>query len=54
VSDEEREQWFTEQVRQELRRAVGERDALAYEVAGRFDLNWRGLARYVRKLEPIR
>jgi hypothetical protein len=24
-------------------------DARAYEVAGRFDLNWRGLARYIRK-----
>ena len=24
-------------------------DTLAYELAGRFDLNWRGLARYWRK-----
>jgi hypothetical protein len=24
-------------------------DTRAYELAGRFDLNWRGLARYWRK-----
>ena len=28
---------------------MSEADAHAYEVAGRFDLNWRGLARYWRK-----
>ena len=33
----------------EVRRRMGEADAHAYEVAGRFDLNWRGLARYWRK-----
>ena len=54
ASDEERAQWFTEQIRLELRRRLGDRDAHAYEVAGRFDLNWRGLARYVRKLEGQR
>ena len=54
TSDEEREQWFTEQIRLELRRRLGDRDAVAYEVAGRFDLNWRGLARYLRKLEGRR
>ena len=48
-SDEAREAWFTEQVRLELRRHVAVPDADAYEVAGRFDLNWRGLARYLRK-----
>ena len=48
-SDEAREAWFTEQVRLELRRRVRVPDADAYEVAGRFDLNWRGLARYLRK-----
>ncbi|HZR22068.1 MAG TPA: MBL fold metallo-hydrolase [Vicinamibacterales bacterium] len=48
-SDEDRERWFTDQVRNELRRRVGEDEARAYEVAGRFDLNWRGLARYWRK-----
>jgi glyoxylase-like metal-dependent hydrolase (beta-lactamase superfamily II) len=48
-SDETREQWFIDELRRELRRRVGESVAQAYEVAGRFDLNWRGLARYWRK-----
>jgi len=48
-TDEDREAWFTDRVRLELRRRMNEADALAYEVAGRFDLNWRGLARYLRK-----
>jgi len=52
-SDEDREAWFTDELRRELHTRVGEADAQAYEVAGRFDLNWRGLARYWRKkLEP--
>jgi len=48
--DEDREQWFTEELRRELRRRMSDADAQAYEVAGRFDLNWRGLARYWSKL----
>jgi glyoxylase-like metal-dependent hydrolase (beta-lactamase superfamily II) len=48
-SDEEREAWFTEEVRSVLRRGAASADAHAYEVAGRFDLSWRGLARYWRK-----
>ncbi len=48
-TDQDREAWFTEEVRRELRKRHGEMDAQAYEVAGRFDLNWRGLARYWRK-----
>lgn len=48
-TDEARELWFTDQVRLQLRRRMDEADAHAYEVAGRFDLNWRGLARYLRK-----
>jgi glyoxylase-like metal-dependent hydrolase (beta-lactamase superfamily II) len=47
--DEAREAWFAEQLRTELRRHLGEDEAHAYEVAGPFDLNWRGLARYLRK-----
>jgi len=47
--DESREAWFTEQLRLELRRRLGEGEVHAYEVAGPFDLNWRGLARYFRK-----
>jgi glyoxylase-like metal-dependent hydrolase (beta-lactamase superfamily II) len=49
--DEDREQWFTEELRREMRRRMSEAEAQAYEVAGRFDLNWRGLARYWRKRE---
>jgi glyoxylase-like metal-dependent hydrolase (beta-lactamase superfamily II) len=47
--DEAREAWFTSEIRRELRRRMSEADAQAYEVAGRFDLSWRGLARYWRK-----
>ena len=49
TSDAAREEWFIDQIRAELRRRMSEADAHAYEVAGRFDLNWRGLARYWRK-----
>ena len=48
-SDEDREAWFTGEIRRELRRRMTESEAQAYEVAGRFDLSWRGLARYWRK-----
>jgi glyoxylase-like metal-dependent hydrolase (beta-lactamase superfamily II) len=48
-TDEERETWFTDAIRRELRRRMTESEAQTYEVAGRFDLNWRGLARYWRK-----
>ena len=47
--DDDREAWFSDEIRRELRRRMTEADAHAYEVAGRFDLNWRGLARYWRK-----
>jgi glyoxylase-like metal-dependent hydrolase (beta-lactamase superfamily II) len=47
--DGSREAWFTAQLRLELRRRLGESEVHAYEVAGPFDLNWRGLARYFRK-----
>jgi glyoxylase-like metal-dependent hydrolase (beta-lactamase superfamily II) len=49
--DQSREAWFTDEIRRELRRRLPEDDARAYEVAGRFDLNWKGLARYWRKRE---
>ena len=48
-SDEDRETWFANEIRRELQRRTSEADAKAYEIAGRFDLNWRGLARYWRK-----
>jgi glyoxylase-like metal-dependent hydrolase (beta-lactamase superfamily II) len=48
-NDEDREEWFAEEMRHELRRRATEADVRTYEVAGRFDLSWRGLARYWRK-----
>ena len=48
-TDQEKELWFVNEVRRDLRSRMIESDAQAYEVAGRFDLNWRGLARYWRK-----
>ena len=47
-TDEARSQWFVEQIRGELGRWMSEAEVAAYEVAGRFDLSWRGLARYWR------
>ncbi len=47
--DEAREAWFVDEVRRDLRRRMSEPAVLAYEAAGRFDLCWRGLARYWRK-----
>jgi len=51
-TDEDREAWFGDEIRRMLRQRMSESDARAYEVAGRFDLNWRGLARYWRKRQP--
>ena len=53
-SDGERESWFTDELRRELRRRMNEADAQAYEVAGPFYLSWRGLARYWRRREGVR
>src|SRR4051812_1321060 len=46
-SDEAREAWFTDEMRRMLGR-MREPDARSYEIAARFDLSWRGLARYFR------
>jgi len=51
-ADEDREKWYADELRLELTRRMNVADAHAYEVAGRFDLNWRGLARYWRKKNP--
>lgn len=48
-SDEEHEEWFADEIRRELERRANAHDARAYEVAGRFDISWRGLARYWKK-----
>jgi glyoxylase-like metal-dependent hydrolase (beta-lactamase superfamily II) len=47
--DDDRERWYADQLRLELTRRMNIADAHAYEIAGRFDLNWRGLARYWKK-----
>jgi len=52
-TDSEREAWFVEEARRALRRTLTESNALKYEAAGRFDLNWRGLARYWRKKREV-
>lgn len=50
VPDESaREAIFIDRVSQQLRMRLSEDDLKSYELAGRFDLNWRGLARYVLK-----
>jgi len=48
-SDADRERWFADELRVALWQRAGADESQAYEVAGRFDLNWRGLARYWRK-----
>lgn len=48
-TDEDREAWFADEVRREFSRRMGNADTRSYELADRFDLNWRGLARYWRK-----
>ncbi len=51
TSEEEpaREAWFVAEVRRELARRMGEADLRAYDVAGRFDLNWRGMVRFLTR-----
>ncbi len=44
-----REAWFMDQVTHAVARRTSDTDVRAYQVAGRFDLNWRGMARYVGK-----
>jgi glyoxylase-like metal-dependent hydrolase (beta-lactamase superfamily II) len=46
--DVAREAWFIGEVRRHLGRHMSEANVRAYEVAGRFDLNWRGLVRHVK------
>ena len=50
ADDTAREAAFISRVRQRLRSRMIDDDLRAYEVAGRFDLNFRGLARYVSNL----
>jgi glyoxylase-like metal-dependent hydrolase (beta-lactamase superfamily II) len=48
-SDEDRAHWFADEMRTVLLRKGTEEDVRAYQIAGRLDLSWRGLARYWRK-----
>jgi glyoxylase-like metal-dependent hydrolase (beta-lactamase superfamily II) len=48
-TDEQREAWFIDEMRRELRRHMTDADAATCEVMGRFDLSWRGIARYWKK-----
>jgi glyoxylase-like metal-dependent hydrolase (beta-lactamase superfamily II) len=50
----EQEAWFTDQMRATIARGTNAADLEAYEVAGRIDLNWRGLERYLRKGSSLR
>jgi glyoxylase-like metal-dependent hydrolase (beta-lactamase superfamily II) len=52
-SDESREAWFVGRVEHELRRTAADADVRAYQLAGRFDLCWRGLARYWRTATAV-
>ena len=47
--DAARESTFCDRFGLVLRWSLGEEDARAYETAGRLDLSWRGMARYLRK-----
>lgn len=46
----EREAFFIEHLRHYMRGRMTEADLRDYEVAGRFDLNWKGMARYAAKV----
>ena len=48
-SEEAREEFFVAALRRELCRGMDEKQARAYDLAARFDLNWQGIARYLRK-----
>jgi glyoxylase-like metal-dependent hydrolase (beta-lactamase superfamily II) len=50
--DEQREAWFIDEMRRDLRRHLDDAEATSYEIIGRLDLSWRGLARYWRKKQP--
>ena len=48
-TDAERAEQFTAEVMDDLARATSRQEAQAYASAGRFDLSWAGLARYMKK-----
>jgi glyoxylase-like metal-dependent hydrolase (beta-lactamase superfamily II) len=50
-TDEQREARFVDDIRRELARHAGDGDVRSYEIAGRFDLSWLGLVRYLKKFD---
>jgi glyoxylase-like metal-dependent hydrolase (beta-lactamase superfamily II) len=53
LSDAERQDRFVDEAMLELRRVVGEQEALQYGRAGRLDYSWQGLARYWSKRQLL-
>src|SRR5262245_32868275 len=49
MSDDDRQQRFVEEAFQDLRRRVGETEAIGYTKAGGLNFSYQGLARYWRK-----
>jgi glyoxylase-like metal-dependent hydrolase (beta-lactamase superfamily II) len=49
LTDDERRDAFVDEVKRDLRRAMGEADAELHHRAGRIDYSWYGLARALRK-----
>ena len=47
--EQEMESKFVARIREEMLRRLSPADMDGYELAGRFDLNWRGLVRALRK-----
>jgi glyoxylase-like metal-dependent hydrolase (beta-lactamase superfamily II) len=47
--DQSRETWFVEEMRRRIRQRIRGDEADTYDLTARFDLCWRGLARYWRK-----
>lgn len=46
---EDQEAFYIDSIRREMSRRMADADLRGYEVAGRLDLNWRGLLRYATK-----
>jgi glyoxylase-like metal-dependent hydrolase (beta-lactamase superfamily II) len=51
--DASREAWFVSQVERAFRLTATKNELDAYRLAGRFDLCWKGLARYWRQSDPV-
>lgn len=49
ADDVSKETWFVDRIRREMTRRMAPADVQAYEAAGRFDLSWKGLVRYLTK-----